>query len=373
MWFIFGDTMVIDGNPPHYWVEQRRLRHLAYAQKFICFCILLQAFTCVRGQVLPTASPNLFNTISGPSITHLRPTSSGYHNIFGTCPSHQPAGELQIDGSGNGFNRDYDCATHAVTKELLYTSWIVNGPAYWSDIHSNGFRVSAQYQNGQITSITFHSCAGPLTISLPNGTGNWKVPDYSDCKTNPSGIYETGQLKNWLKEGRWYAVNWGNPKGKVYELNYIDGALDGVAHWFYGGDPTATVTFAHGTPNGPFTWISGNLEVQGENKDGDGTAVLAGFPSNPSGPAPAGKAWGTWKFYNKGLMIGENILSNGSGHFKNWSADGTLNTEGDVKNGLQDGDWIVYDYSETPTTIYSFKDGKYLGSKPYQKTATSSK
>ena len=329
--------------------------------------ILLRTSGHLHSQVLPQASAELFNV----EQYHPTPHPGGYHNAFRTCPSAQISGEMQIDGSGNGFVRDYDCTTRAVTRELLYTSWALNGSAHWEDIHSIRFPVSAQYQNGLLVGITFHSCQGPLTLSLPNGTGDWKVPDYTDCVHNPTALYESGQLKNGRKEGFWYGQNWGTTiKGKVYEVNYIDGALDGVCHWFYGGNPTATATFAHGVANGPFTYIVGDLVVVGENKDGDGTAVLNTYPGNPNGP-PAGRAWGTWTFYSKlanqkasrtrhGIPLGENILHDGNGHFKSWQADGTLRVEGDVKNGFQDGDWIEYDYYGRPVQIHTYKDGNIL-------------
>lgn len=318
----------------------------------------------LHGQYLPQSSADLFNVPWSPAL-HLKHVTGGYHQVYARCPDSSPAWQLITDASGNGFRAVVDCATHAKVEETLFSNWEANGPAYWRDAHSSSVRVTAQFHSGLLTSVTFRSCGGPLTLSLPNGTGEWKVPDFDDCKNNPNGIHETGQLKNGVKEGRWYGENLGvtTPRGKVYEVTYIDGSLDGVCKWFYGGNPVVIADYLKGIPNGDFTYINpiSGLRVEGENKDGDATGVLIERP----GPN-TGKAWGTWKFFSaNGMLLGQDVLIDGNGHFKTWRADSTLNFEGNLKNGLRVGDWTEYDDKETPIAIISFSDGQFVSYKPY--------
>jgi hypothetical protein len=322
--------------------------------------LVIVATQPIHSQRLQTSSNNLYNVY--PDILTVKPADHAVDNIFGTCPDKQPSGEFKFDAAGNGFYRRYDCAPRKTTHDIPYTNWLPDGRAFWPD-SLNDFTVSAQYQHGLLVSITFLGCSGPMTLSFPNGTGDWKVPDRTDCATNPNASFETGHLKSGMKDGHWIAVNWGK-KGPVYDVTYIDGQLDGICKWFQdGGKPWSVATYSHGVLNGPFVYYANDFgRVEGITTAGDATVLLNGLP----GYFPkAGKASGTWRYYDsKGLLLGENVLGEGNGHFTNWSWDGKVSTEGNIKNGYRDGDWTQYDYTGTPTQICTYQQGQSTGCKP---------
>jgi antitoxin component YwqK of YwqJK toxin-antitoxin module len=296
-----------------------------------------------------------------------------------------------------------------VFQKATYAHGILSGA--YSDFNCF-FTTEGEYHDGkpwgvwQFTPKHDPHCASrPLPASIPsitlvNGTGVWsKVLDGL-----PS---EEGILVNGNEEGLW-RFRHVDEKGFSVAGTFVHGAMEGKWNWYVGsdmpgsvlksGDLKAQYTFSQNVPDGPFIVYSPETGARVEGAVAGGLpnipCVTASFnphsyfdvgfdfpPSTPGGgswpsatprrepntmpPAP-GKMVGVWSFYDRaGRLLGENNLGDsGKGPFVLWNSNGDKVCEGQVIDGVQDGNWTMYDTGNRPTRLIQWDHGRLINNQP---------
>lgn len=245
-------------------------------------------------------------------------------------------------------------------------------------------------------------------VNLVDGTGAWST--MFDGHTGEEGILVSGR-----EEGLWI---FNYPEGLV-SGTFVHGVMEGTWRWYFAAQPTGYVakqgelktqySIHNGVPEGEFVTyypntgarvegaVSGGVpnfgcvtgkwnfllihyfEVSG---GGGGLPDLASFivgalirysgenglkfpPAGLGVVVPGGRLVGKWRFYDgAGRLLGDEDLGTGNAHFVFWSSSGDKVCEGELQDGMQNGDWTEYDPGNHPAWLVHWDHGKFGASKP---------
>lgn len=307
-----------------------------------------------------------------------------------------------------------------ITVRGTFSHGVLNGPFYSFNcffVAEGEFRKGLRWGTWHFTPKNDPNCLriGGVTpapsipaIKLVEGTGSW-----SAIAGGLSG--EDGALTNGVEEGLWryFGIDGST---LVASGPFIHGVMNGIWRWYvFGGnalqkgDLKAEYTFSQGVPDGPFKAFN---EMTGARIEG---TVTGGFPPNlvcfegrwsfnasnyfnvqtsfSIGPEqwlsewltgglfryayagaagktspslespPPGKMTGAWRFFDRtGRLLGEdNLGPEGNGHFVFWAPNGDRACDGEIQEGVQEGDWILYDPGNRPRFRAHVSNGNVSG------------
>ena len=189
---------------------------------------------------------------------------------------------------------------------------------------------------------------------------------------------------------------WHPGKIQWYVVSYADDIVDGeVRQWSERGVPILMETYSMGGLQGPAIYYNSSGSIQSRGKysdkepDGFWQYFHPGEVLQAEGMYSKGKRVGEWHFFHsngakaqtgkfnvQGAPIGRwtRWYDNGQiddevfydrtgkldGPFKDWSRDGMLLAEGTYKNGLYEGELVIY-LADGSTIRTTYKDGKVAG------------